>query len=234
MPIRPPRRPRRDAPSRRGWRPPGCPSVPRLAWLEVDLGVLAANVRSLRSLLPAGAAMGVVVKAERARHRHGRGGARRPARRGVGPAGGHPGRGARAAGRGAGRADPGAVARSRRSSCRRPWRRGWTSWWPTTARWRRWRPCSRAPARRAPDPAARALGSTSASTAAWAGAGLHPEHAAAAARRLLGAGLGALAGTWSHLATPEDPVSVAGQVEQVRGRARRAGRGRHRPGDPPS
>ena len=42
----------------------GLPSLPRLAWLEVDLGVLAANVRSLRSLLPAGAAMGVVVKAD--------------------------------------------------------------------------------------------------------------------------------------------------------------------------
>ena len=42
----------------------GLPSLPRLAWLEVDLGVLAANVRSLRSLLPAGATMGVVVKAD--------------------------------------------------------------------------------------------------------------------------------------------------------------------------
>ena len=44
--------------------------------------------------------------------------------------------------------------------------------------------------------------------------GLAPEHAAAAAHRLLDAGLGALAGTWSHLATPEDPVSAAGQVER--------------------
>ena len=44
--------------------------------------------------------------------------------------------------------------------------------------------------------------------------GLAPDRAAAAARRLLDAGLGALAGTWSHLATPEDPVSVAGQVER--------------------
>jgi alanine racemase len=47
--------------------------------------------------------------------------------------------------------------------------------------------------------------------------GLAPGRAAAAARRLLDAGLGALAGTWSHLATPEDPVSVASQVARFEG-----------------
>jgi alanine racemase len=44
--------------------------------------------------------------------------------------------------------------------------------------------------------------------------GLAPELAATAARRLLDAGLDRLAGTWSHLATPEDPASVAAQVER--------------------
>jgi alanine racemase len=44
--------------------------------------------------------------------------------------------------------------------------------------------------------------------------GLAPEHAAAAARRLLDSGLAGLAGTWSHLAAPEDPSSVAAQVKR--------------------
>ena len=43
------------------------------------------------------------------------------------------------------------------------------------------------------------------------GAGVAPVTAGRAGR-LLEAGLPALAGTWSHLATPEDPAAVAGQV----------------------
>jgi alanine racemase len=42
--------------------------------------------------------------------------------------------------------------------------------------------------------------------------GFPPEDAAQAARRLLDAGLDGLAGTWSHLASPEDPASVAAQA----------------------
>jgi len=44
--------------------------------------------------------------------------------------------------------------------------------------------------------------------------GLRPEEVAAAARHLLDGGLAALTGTWSHLATPENPASVAAQVDR--------------------
>ena len=46
--------------------------------------------------------------------------------------------------------------------------------------------------------------------------GLLPTEAVAAARRLLDAGLGGIAGTWSHLASPEDPDATARQVEAFR------------------
>ncbi len=42
----------------------GLPGLPRLAWMEVDTAVLAANARRLRTLLPPGTLMGVVVKAD--------------------------------------------------------------------------------------------------------------------------------------------------------------------------
>ena len=57
--------------------------------------------------------------------------------------------------------------------------------------------------------------------------GFAPERAVAAARRLLDAGL-ALAGTWSHLATPEDPVVTAPPGGAVRDSDRRTPGGRHR------
>jgi alanine racemase len=42
----------------------GLPSLPRLAWLEVDLDILVDNARALRRLLPPATTMGVVVKAD--------------------------------------------------------------------------------------------------------------------------------------------------------------------------
>jgi alanine racemase len=44
--------------------------------------------------------------------------------------------------------------------------------------------------------------------------GIAPDRAVEAARALLDAGLDRLTGTWSHLATPEDPAVVAAQVER--------------------
>jgi alanine racemase len=42
----------------------GLPQLPRLAWLEVDLSILADNARLFRSLLPDSTQLGVVVKAD--------------------------------------------------------------------------------------------------------------------------------------------------------------------------
>ncbi len=42
----------------------GLPPLPRLAWVEVDLAVLADNARRLRDALPAETSLGVVVKAD--------------------------------------------------------------------------------------------------------------------------------------------------------------------------
>ena len=42
----------------------GLPALPRLAWLEVDLDVLAANARAMRTLVGPAARLGIVVKAD--------------------------------------------------------------------------------------------------------------------------------------------------------------------------
>jgi len=201
----------------------GLPPLPRLAWLEVDLGVLAANARTLRGILPAGEALGVVVKADG--YGHGLVAAARAALAGgadlfvvatldealflrdagvaerilvlypVPPAVLET---ALAADLDVVAADDASVAaladvlRARVSGGGPPGS-GAT-----------------------PGPAAGAdaprvhLGIDS----GMSRGGIAPERAADAARHLLAAGLPGLAGTWSHLATPEDPAAVAAQVER--------------------
>ena len=186
----------------------GLPPLPRLAWLDVDLGALAANVRTLRGLLPDTASLGVVVKADgygagmvAAAHAAVRGGAAVLVVATLDEA-----LGLRAAGIEARilvlypvppatlpdaiAADLDLVAADDGSVD------------------------ALAAALRA-DPAA--AGGARVQLAIDSGmgrGGVSPDRAPAAARRLLDAGLGALAGTWSHLATPEDAAAVASQVER--------------------
>ena len=51
------------APIEERLRAAGLPPLPRTAWLQVDLGRLAGNVRAIRAALPAGALVEAVVKA---------------------------------------------------------------------------------------------------------------------------------------------------------------------------
>ena len=189
----------------------GLPPLPRLAWLEVDLGVLAANVRSIRRLLPDDAAMGVVVKADG--YGTGMVAAARAALRGGASvllvATLDEALGLRAAGLTtrilvlypvppvvlpvAVAAGLDLVVADERSV------EAMAAMLSGTA----------GAAVRSGDAGPRVH---LAVDSGMGRGGLVAEHASAAARRLLHAGLGALAGTWSHLATPEDPISVAGQV----------------------
>ncbi len=189
----------------------GLPSLPRLAWLEVDLAVLAANARCLRSLLPAHTALGVVVKADG--YGHGLVAAARAALQG--------GadllivatldeamvlRGEGIEGRilvlypvppamleAALDADLDLVAADDASISAL-----------AAVLQRRF-------ARATTPPAAAARIHLGIDTGMGRG-GVAPERSGEAARRLLRAGLNRIAGTWSHLATPEDGTSVATQV----------------------
>lgn len=185
----------------------GLPPLPRTAWLEVDLDTLARNVRVLRELLPTAARLAVVVKADG----YGTGieGAARAAIRGGAEllvvATLDEAQRLRAAGQ-AGRVlvlypvaetvladavalDLDLVAADEGSLA------ALESWL-----------AARGPA----DPLPRVH---LAVDSGMGRGGFDPAAVPGAARRLLGAGLPALAGTWSHLATPEDPAAVAGQVD---------------------
>ncbi len=192
----------------------GLPPLPRTAWLEVDLGVLAANVAILRALVPDEARLAVVVKADG----YGTGmvaAARTAAGSGVDVlvvatldeaqvlrAAGLAGRILvlypldRAVLAEAIRLDLDLVAADETSVAA-------LADWIAGAR-------ERAAGRPGdPTPAPRVhLGVDS----GMGRGGLAPADVPAAARRLLTAGLPGLAGTWSHLATPEDPASAAAQV----------------------
>ncbi len=191
----------------------GLPSLPRLAWLEVDLGVLTANVRSLRSLLPAGGTMGVVVKAD-----------------------GY-GTGMVAAARAALRGGASALLVATLDEALGLRAAGLTArilvLYPVPPVVLPAAVAARLDLVVADDGSVEAMAAlVSSDGTAGTGSGnqeprvhlgidsgmgrggLAPEHAVAAAQKLLDAGLGALAGTWSHLATPEDPDTVAGQVER--------------------
>ena len=188
----------------------GLPPLPRLAWLEVDLGALTGE-RPHAARPPAGrGGAGRGGQGRRVRHRHGGGGARRAPRRGRGPAGGDAGRGARAAGRGDRRADPGALPRPAGHVRRRPMAADLDL---VAADDGSVEALAAASPARTPIAAHGARVHLAIDSGMGRG-GLSPDRAPGAARRLLDAGLGALAGTWSHLATPEDPAAVAGQVER--------------------
>lgn len=203
----------------------GLPPLPRLTWLEVDLAVLASNARCLRDLLPAGTALGVVVKADG--YGHGLGAAARAALQGgadvlivatldeamvlrdegiggrilvlypVPPA----------TLEAALEADLDLVAADEAS----------ISALTAVLRRRFTRPT---------EPRTTDARIHLAIDTGMGRGGVAPERAAEAARRLLGAGLDRIAGTWSHLATPEDGASVAAQVasfEQALGVLQSAG-----------
>ncbi len=182
----------------------GLPPLPRLSWLETDLSALAANARVLRRLLPAGSELGVVVKADG--YGHGMVAAARAA-----VAGG-------ASLLAVATLDEALVLRDAGIEARI------LVLYPI--------PDGMIPAATdagvelvaADDQSIAAVG-----RAARAGSpvrvhlgidtgmsrgGIPPEGVAVAARRLLDAGMGRLAGTWSHLASPEDPASVAAQVSR--------------------
>ena len=192
----------------------GLPGLPRLAWLQVDTAVLTANANLLRTLLPPGAALGVVVKADG--YGHGLVAAARSALRGgavmllvatldealalrdagitdrilvLYPVPPTMLEAALAAGLDLVVADDGSVADM-----------------ATHLRSRagsRVRPGSSGPRVH--------LGIDS----GMGRGGFEPERAVDAARVLLDAGLEGLAGTWSHLATPEDPSATSTQVERL-------------------
>ncbi len=191
----------------------GLPALTRLAWLQVDTAILATNARLLRSALPPSALLGVVVKADG--YGHGLAAAAHAALRGgaamllvatldealalrqdgvesrilvlypVPPAGLEA---ALAADLDLVAADDGSVTNLTTCLARRAG--------------------SRAPARH-PGPRVH-LGIDT----GMRRGGFEPERAGGAARRLLDAGLNGLAGTWSHLATPEDPDPTSVQVER--------------------
>jgi alanine racemase len=195
----------------------GLPPLPRLAWLEVDLDVLAANARRLRDLLPPGADLGVVVKADG--YGHGMEPAARAALRG----------GARLlavatldealALREAGIAVPILVLYPVPPACLAAAFAADLDLVvadeasvATMAEAFRERRLPSGPAGvdgSAPGPRVH-LGIDS----GLRRGGIEPEDAVGAARHLLDAGLPRLAGTWSHLATPEDPGAASAQVER--------------------
>lgn len=190
----------------------GLPGLGRLAWLEIDLDVLAANARALRLLLPIGTALGVVVKADG--YGHGLVAAGRAAVRGgadllivatldealVLRAAGLGSRilvlypvppdmlaGAAAADLDLVVADDASLA-AMADLLRTPPGGGRSS--------------------------ARGLRVHLGIDTGMGRGGIAPERADEAARVLLGAGLRRLAGTWSHLSSPEDPGVVGAQVER--------------------
>ena len=189
----------------------GLPPLPRLAWLEVDLGILAANAATIRGMLPAGTALGIVVKADG--YGHGLEAAACAAIRGG--------------------ADMLIVATLDEALVLRGA--------GLEGRILVLYPVPPAMLAAALDANLDLVAADDASVVALAGAlgprggraappglsaarihlgidtgmtrgGIAPERAAGAARQLLDAGLERLAGTWSHLAAPEDPESVAAQV----------------------
>jgi alanine racemase len=191
----------------------GLPALPRLAWLEVDLGVLADNARRLRDDRSPGAALGVVVKADG--YGHGMEAAARAALRGG--------------------ADLLAVATLDEALALRDL--GIAArilvLYPVPSTMLEAALAADLDVVVADEASIDALASVlharagRASRAAghpprvhlgidtgMARGGLAPERAVAAARRLLDAGLDSLAGTWSHLATPEDPGAVSAQVKR--------------------
>jgi alanine racemase len=202
----------------------GLPPMPRLAWLEVDLDVLARNARTLRRLLPPATTLGAVVKADGYGH-----GLEMAARAAVaGGAGmlivatldealvlrdaGLPDRilviypvpptqlrTAVAAGLDLVVADDASV------DAMAAFLRGAAVIGPSDAV--------------TTDDGRSMAGVDGAAVRVHLGVdsgmgrgGVAPERTAEAAGRLLEAGLPGLAGTWSHLASPEDPDAVAGQV----------------------
>lgn len=198
----------------------GLPSLPRPAWLEIDLDVLAANARVLDALLPPGTLTGVVVKADGYGH-----GILAAARAAI-EAGAAillvatldeallirddglrarilvlypvpPDRLADAAASGVEvvAADDASVAAIA----------AWVSGQPE------------APGRGTARAGSGALGVHLGIDTGMSRGGLPPDGAVAAARALLAAGLPALAGTWSHLATPESREVVAAQVARFEG-----------------
>ena len=180
----------------------GLPPLPRRSWLEIDLDNLAANARTLGGLLPAGCLLAIVVKADG--YGHGTIAAARAALAGgasmLAVATLDEALGLRAAGVEARilvlyPVPPGMLAVAEGADLDLV--------------------VADDPSLDAVVDALRAgtrprihLGIDS----GMSRGGLAPERAPGAARRLLGAGLNALSGTWSHLATPEDPASVAAQV----------------------
>lgn len=185
----------------------GLPPLPRLSWLEIDLDILVRNGRLLRGLLPVGTAMGLVVKADG--YGHGMVASARAAVRSG--------------------ADLLIVATLDEAVVLREagFRERILLLYPVP-------PGALGEAIAAGldivvaddasvDALARHLRSGLAGTGraprvhlgidtGMGRGGLAPERAAEAARRVIDAGLGQLAGTWSHLATPEDPAAVAAQV----------------------
>ncbi len=192
----------------------GLPPLPRLTWLEIDLDVLAANARCLRGLLPPGARLGVVVKADG--YGHGLVAAARAATRG-----------------GAdllvvATLDEALVLRSAGVADRilvlypvPPTRLGDAldaGLDLVVAD----EDSVRAMVGHLQADGRRTVGSPGAAAprvhlgidTGLSRGGIAPDLAAEAAGRLLDAGLGRLAGTWSHLAAPDDAASVAAQVER--------------------
>jgi len=182
----------------------GLPPLPRRSWLEIDLDALAGNARVLRRMLPDGCALGLVVKADG--YGHGMVAAARAAL--------------------AGGASMLAVATLDEALVLRD--AGVDdhilALYPVP-------PGMLTVAAEADlDVVVADQPSLDAAVTAWRAGirlrvhlgidsgmsrgGLPPEQAVSAARQLLDAGLEGLTGTWSHLATPEDPASVAAQVER--------------------
>jgi alanine racemase len=185
----------------------GFPPLPRLSWLEVDLDILVRNGRLLRGLLPSGTSMGLVVKADG--YGHGMVASARVAVRSG--------------------ADLLVVATLDEAQVLRDagFRDRILVLYPVPPSGLAAAVDARLDIVVADDASVAALAEHL--SAGPAGArrapnvhlgidtgmgrgGLAPERAAEAARRLLDAGLGRLAGTWSHLATPDDPAAVADQV----------------------
>ena len=207
----------------------GLPPVPRLAWVEIDLGALAANARALRRTLPLGTALGLVVKADGYGH-------------GLLPA-------ALAAVR-AGASllvvatldeavalrDAGVMARILVT-------------YPVPGDLVGMALAARIDVVAADEDSLAALVDRLRSSPSLAlrqdrsaarvhlaarhrhdAGGLRPDRVAAAAGRLIAAGLPRLAGTWSHLATPEDPAAVAARSTGSRRPWRACGRAGIEPG----
>ncbi|HSG85693.1 MAG TPA: alanine racemase, partial [Candidatus Limnocylindrales bacterium] len=201
----------------------GLPPLPRQAWLEVDLDVLAANAHLLRSLLPNETLLGLVVKADG--YGHGLEAAARAAVAG----------GAdvllvatldealilRAAGRAErilvlypvpedaiGTAADAGVEVVAADEASVEALEGWLRDGGATTR--RSGPAGRGGSD--PSPASPTLRVHLGIDSGMGRGGFPVDAAPSVARRLLEAGLPGLAGTWSHLASPEDPAPTAAQV----------------------